>query len=111
MVYELKINNIEPEYLDIINKNICAFDCTIQNISWKSKYNSYVVYDFKPFCSDGFEINIIIQSENKDNLLAFKHYYNKKVSTINYLNNCYRLESYKKIKPNKTQFDINKHFS
>ena len=43
---------------DIAEEN----NCRIERKEWKSKYNSYVVYDYEPFCSEGFEINILLSS-------------------------------------------------
>ncbi len=55
---------------------------------WKSKYNSYVVYDYEPFCTEGFEINLVISSWDNAYLNFIKYLYDEKVSTIEYLNNC-----------------------
>ena len=46
--------------------------CYIAETKWKSKYNSYVVYDYEPFCSDGFEIYLTITGE--PNYLKFLKY-------------------------------------
>ena len=55
---------------------------------WKSKYNSYVVYDYEPFCSDGFEINIVISSISLNNVGFIKYLYTKKRKVIEYLKRC-----------------------
>lgn len=119
MSYELKIR-IDSNYssctddkkdlLSFIQNNCYAFGCSIKNVSWQSKYNSYVAFDYEPFCTDGFHIDVTLDSEKEENLLAFKHYYDKKLSVIKYLKNCYSLESYNKLKENNIKFDINNHF-
>ena len=63
------MGKIQNKYLEIknINKDIVEWiedvaeenNCRIERKEWKSKYNSYVVYDYEPFCSEGFEINLL----------------------------------------------------
>ena len=55
---------------------------------WKSKYNSYVVYDYEPFCSDGFEINLTISSFDVNYVNFLKFLFENKVKTIEYLKGC-----------------------
>ena len=69
---------------DIIDEN----NCKIERKEWKSKYNSYVIYDYEPFCTDGFEINLVISAKEPAYLNFIKYLYNEKISTIEYLNNC-----------------------
>ena len=79
-----------------VNKDIVAWleDIVEENNShverkeWKSKYNSYVVYDYEPFCTDGFEINLVITSYDTAYLNFIKYLYDEKISTIEYLNSC-----------------------
>ena len=76
--------NILPWLEDIIEEN----NSRIERKEWKSKYNSYVVYDYEPFCTEGFEINLVISSWDNAYLNFIKYLYDEKVSTIEYLNNC-----------------------
>ena len=76
--------NILPWLEDIIEENYGK----IERKEWKSKYNSYVVYDYEPFCTEGFEINLVISSKDDSHLNFIKYLYDEKVSTIEYLNNC-----------------------
>jgi len=69
---------------DIIEEN----NSRVERKEWKSKYNSYVVYDYEPFCAEGFEINLVISSREDAYLNFIKYLYEEKVSTIEYLNNC-----------------------
>jgi len=87
----LEMKNIDRELLpwleDIIDENYAR----LERKEWKSKYNSYVVYDYEPFCADGFEINLIISSKDSSFLNFIKYLYDEKVSTIEYLNSCYTI--------------------
>ena len=76
--------NILPWLEDIIYEN----NCKIEHKEWKSKYNNYVVYDYEPFCTEGFEINIVVTSRDDSYLNFIKYLYEEKLSTIEYLNNC-----------------------
>ncbi len=84
----LEMKNINQELLpwleDIIDEN----NGQVERKEWKSKYNSYVVYDYEPFCSDGFDISITISSHDANYLYFLKFLYNNKLDTIEYLNNC-----------------------
>ena len=83
---EMKDNdqNLLPWLEDVIEEN----NSKIERKEWKSKYNSYVVYDYEPFCTEGFEINLVISSRDNSYLNFIKYLYDEKVSTIEYLNNC-----------------------
>jgi len=84
----MEIKNVNKDIIgwleDIIEENYSR----IEKKEWKSKYNSYVVYDYEPFCTDGFEINITISSYDEAYLHFIKYLYDEKVSTIDYLNTC-----------------------
>ena len=87
----LEMKNIDQELLpwleDIIDENYAR----LERKEWKSKYNSYVVYDYEPFCTDGFEINLVISANDSSFLSFIKYLYDEKVSTIEYLNSCYTI--------------------
>ena len=84
----LEMKNVNKDILawleDIVEEN----NSRIEKKEWKSKYNSYVVYDYEPFCTEGFEINLVISSRECSYLNFIKYLYDEKVSTIEYLNNC-----------------------
>lgn len=83
--------NIIPWLEDIVDEN----NCHIERKEWKSKYNSYVVYDYEPFCSEGFEINILLSSHDISYLNFIKYLYNEKISTLDYLENCIKIPTIK----------------
>ena len=76
--------DIVPWLEDIVEEN----NATVEKKEWKSKYNSYVIYDYEPFCSEGFEINYIISSCDYSYLSFIKYLYEEKLNTINFLNKC-----------------------
>ncbi len=84
----MEMRNVDRDILpwleDIIEEN----NCRLERKEWQSKFNSYVVYDYEPFCADGFEINIVVSSRDASYLNFIKYLYDEKVSTIEYLNNC-----------------------
>ena len=84
----LEMKNVNKDILDWLEDIVDENNARIERKEWKSKYNSYVVYDYEPFCTDGFEINLVITSYNPAYLNFIKYLYDEKVSTIEYLNNC-----------------------
>ena len=84
----LEIKNISKDIVNWVEDIAEENNCKIERKEWKSKYNSYVVYDYEPFCTDGFEINLVITSYNAAYLNFIKYLYDEKISTIEYLNSC-----------------------
>ena len=58
----LEIKNISKDIVNWVEDIAEENNCKVERKEWKSKYNSYVVYDYEPFCSEGFEINILLSS-------------------------------------------------
>ena len=86
--YQAEFNNVSKEILPWLEDVAVENNCKIDRKEWKSKYNSYVIYDYEPFCSDGFEINLVVSSFSKEHLDFLKYLYENKVNTIEYLNKC-----------------------
>ena len=84
----MEMKNINKEIVDWLENIVEENNGKVEKNEWKSKYNSYVVYDYEPFCTDGFEINMTITSFDQSYLNFIKYLYDEKVSTIDYLNNC-----------------------
>ena len=84
----LEMKNIDQNLLPWLEDVIEENNSRIERKEWKSKYNSYVVYDYEPFCTEGFEINLVITSREDSFLSFIKYLYDEKVSTIEYLNSC-----------------------
>ena len=94
--YTENLNNRKQIEIKDVNKDMVIWleelaeeiGCRVERKEWKSKYNSYVVYDYEPFCSEGFEINIILSSVSRPHLSFLKYLYENKISTLKYLNSC-----------------------
>ena len=84
----LEMKNVDKNIIDWLEDIIEENNSRVERKEWKSKYNSYVVYDYEPFCTDGFEINLVISSRDIAYLNFIKYLYDEKISTIEYLNNC-----------------------
>ena len=86
--YCIEFKNVSKELLSWLENLAWEYKCKVEKKEWKSKYNNYVIYDYEPFCSDGFEINITISSRDINYLYFLKFLYDNKINTIEYLNNC-----------------------
>ena len=84
----IEFKNISRDIIPWLEQVAMENNCQIEKKEWKSKYNSYVIYDYEPFCSDGFEINITLSSFDVNYLYFVKFLYNNKLETIEYLNSC-----------------------
>ena len=84
----LEIKNINKDIIDWVEDLADENYCRVERKEWKSKYNSYVVYDYEPFCSEGFEINLLLSSHDISYLNFIKYLYKEKLATIDYLNSC-----------------------
>ena len=91
----LEIKNVNRDIVDWIEDIVDENNCHIERKEWKSKYNSYVVYDYEPFCSEGFEINLLISSQQISYLNFIKYLYREKLATLEYLNNCIKIPAMK----------------
>lgn len=59
---------------------------------WKSKYNSYVVYDYEPYCVSGYNHLRYYPIGHKTDFL--KYLINKHLSNLNVLETYYNMEDY-----------------
>ena len=84
----IEFRNVSRDILQWLEKIAVENNCRIEKKEWRSKYNSYVVYDYEPFCSDGFEINLSISSISDNYLQFIKFLYDNKLNTIEHLKNC-----------------------
>lgn len=84
----IEFNNVHKDLLDWLEDIVTENNCYVEKREWKSKYNSYVVYNYEPFCSEGFDINITVSSNSLEHLYFLKYLYANKLNTIEFLNNC-----------------------
>lgn len=90
-LFYMELKNVSKEVIPWLEDIVSEYRCNIERKEWKSKYNHYVVYDYEPFCSDGFEINITISGRNSCFLNFVRYLYEIKMQTIKHLNNCISL--------------------
>lgn len=91
----LEIKNIDKDIVEWVEDIAEENNCRVERKEWKSKYNSYVVYDYEPFCSEGFEINLLLSSADISYLNFIKYLYKEKLATVEYLNNCMKISPVK----------------
>jgi hypothetical protein len=65
-------------------------------VIWQSKYNSYVSYDYAPFCQEGFMLNYYIKG--KPEYLEYLQYVIQKAldetdNNKEFLNKCYSIQN------------------
>lgn len=80
---------IDDKYIKEINK------------FWVSKYNSYVVYDYEPFCTGGFDIQLDIQFKDFNHMNYAKFQIEKYLSEIKRLEDIYMLSIDLRLKENR----------
>ena len=66
--------------------------CRIKRKEWQSKYNSYVIYDYEPFYSERFNINVTIQG-NEAVLKFIQYLYEIRIQQIKHLDSCFYQKS------------------
>ena len=85
---QIELKNVNKDIVNWLEAIVEENNATVEKKEWKSKYNSYVIYDYEPFCSEGFEINLVITSCDYSYLSFIKYLYEEKVNTIDFLNKC-----------------------
>lgn len=84
----MEFRDVDKDFLPWLEDLALEYHCKIEKKEWRSKYNNYVVYDYEPFCSDGFEISLTLSCKNTCFLNFVRYLYEIRLQTINYLNNC-----------------------
>lgn len=79
--FTYEANNAQPfeTILDTFDYN------DISTIEWKSKYNSYVVYDYEPFCLDGFVKRRRLEFKSEEHIKFFLYLLNNYIDNIKQL--------------------------
>ena len=89
--FHTEFKNVTKEIIGWLEGLAWEYHCKIEKKEWKSKYNNYVIYDYEPFCADGFEINITLSSKQVEYLNFVRFLYENKIQIIGYLKNCLSL--------------------
>lgn len=101
MAHNLEFKVPNKATLEYLSELVSRENAVVERVEWKSNYNSYVVYDYEPFCSDGFTISATVTSSDKNTLRFIKYLYDKKQSELELLKNCYELSAKSKSKKSK----------
>lgn len=80
--FKIDLNGLHVDSLDIVNQYCEASECEISKKEYQSIINSYVKYDYKPFCVDSFCLNLIIFSKNFYCLEYFVYLFNKRINDL-----------------------------
>ena len=89
--FQNEFKNVAKESIGWLENLAWEYRCKIEKKEWKSKYNNYVIYDYEPFCADGFEINLTLSSRQVEYLNFVRFLYENKIQTIGYLKKCLAL--------------------
>ncbi len=89
--FQTEFKNVGRDFLPWLENLALEYRCKIEKKEWKSKYNNYVIYDYEPFCADGFEINLTLSSRYVEYLNFVRFLYDNKIQTIKYLKTCLTL--------------------
>ena len=85
---EIVVNKVQPELQQFAYDLIKETKCKIVLEEWHSNYNSYVVYDYEPFCADGFTHKITLGARTENDLNFFMHLFKERVEAVQHLNKC-----------------------
>lgn len=87
-LFKIKTDATAKDVISFVGKVIDELHLEVFRTEWESKYNSYVVYDYEPFCVDGFEIvaNIEYTEENENKIAFAKRIIGDWISKVNNLN-------------------------
>ena len=80
--------NVSHELLIWLENIVYENNCQIEKREWKSKYNNYVIYEYEPFCPEGFTINVLISSNSYEYINFVRYLYDSKIRIINHLERC-----------------------
>ena len=80
--------NVNNDLLKWLENIVIENNCKIERKEWKSKYNNYVIYEYEPFCPEGFTINVLISSYEFEYINFVRYLYDLKIKMINHLERC-----------------------
>jgi len=89
-IHKKKITLPDSSLLDWITVLSEENNCKVA-VTWVSKYNNYVTYDYEPFCTDGLELHLTITSGDKNVLNYLVFLYDERLSRSAHLEKCLSL--------------------
>lgn len=81
----------EAQYADLI-LNARLDRCKIVSQNYKSRTNSYIEYDEKPFNINGFKYSVILEFSSEDYMEFYCYDIQAKLDLINHLEGCLELD-------------------
>jgi hypothetical protein len=84
---EFIYKNVPKDALIWLYREIKELRLSIKKQELISKYNSYVVYDYEPFCSDDYKIHITI-SGNESSILYLQYKIEERGRALLHLGKC-----------------------
>lgn len=91
MSHKIQIKDINKNDKAYLNKLCEENNCEFEE-RWQSKYNSYVAYDYEPFCTMGFQLDVYIKGKDFCKIKFIEYLYNKRVEAIDKISKCYNNE-------------------
>lgn len=81
-VIKIKNELIKNYVIELAIENMCSI-----KEQWHSRYNKYMIYDYEPFCNDGYDCILTIQG--KEEIIKYIGYLlEKRIKEVDLLNNC-----------------------
>lgn len=88
MFEQFEVKGIEnKQEKEILEELALSCNCRVHSEQWQSKYNSYISYDYEPFCSEGFTISLTFLGE-QNNIKLLEYLMNKRYKDVQHLENC-----------------------
>lgn len=81
----------DAQYADLI-LNARLDKCKMVSQKYKSKRNSYIEYDEKPYVTDGFKYSVTLEFCSEDYMEFYYYDLTSKLDLINRLEGCLELE-------------------
>lgn len=81
----------EAQYADLI-LNARLDRCKIVSQKYKSKRNSYIEYDEKPYVTNGFKYSVTLEFCSEDYMEFYCYDLTSKLDLINHLEGCLELD-------------------
>ena len=87
LVITLNVRKGECLLLKALEQLVQENNCNVVRREWCSLYNSYVVYDYQPFCSDDFNIKVTVRGSIESRTFI-ESLFKKRLETVCYLQKC-----------------------
>lgn len=90
-MYGAEITDVDKSLLDYLLEVLKENNAIIDKVEWRSKYNRYVIYDYEPWCTDGFYCVVCAHSADKNKLDFSRYLFEARQDAIKHLYACSEL--------------------